>query len=95
MDITRQTIEHLCHLARLDDNMAQDDTLIRELEKILSYMQTLHQLDTSQMEPLSHVLAVENVFFEDGEYPSMPRAQLLRSAPQTKDGYYVVPRAVE
>ena len=66
-----------------------------ELEQILAYMDTLNALDTSGVEPMSHVFPVKNVLREDQVVPSFDRAELLKYAPATDGEAFLVPRAVE
>ncbi|MDE7232631.1 MAG: Asp-tRNA(Asn)/Glu-tRNA(Gln) amidotransferase subunit GatC, partial [Lachnospiraceae bacterium] len=53
------------------------------------------ELDTSQVEPMSHVFPVQNVFREDVVGNGDEREHLLSNAPQEKDGMFVVPKTFE
>ena len=66
-----------------------------DLEGILAYMDTLNALDTSDVEPLSHVFPVKNVLREDEVQPSMDRGELLKNAPAADDEAFLVPKTVE
>ena len=66
-----------------------------ELEQILSYMDVLDGLDTSGAEPMSHIVPLKNVLREDETAPSMDRGELLKNAPATDGGTFLVPKAVE
>ena len=67
----------------------------KDLGDILSYMDKLSELDTDNVEPMSHTLPVSNVMREDVCRPSADREELLQNAPQQQDGCYQVPKAVE
>lgn len=58
-------------------------------------MGTLNALDTSGVEPMSHVFPVKNVLREDEVVPSFDRDELLRNAPASEDGAFLVPKTVE
>lgn len=58
-------------------------------------MDTLNTLDTSGVEPLSHVFPVKNVLREDEVRPSMDRGELLKNAPAADDEAFLVPKTVE
>ena len=61
----------------------------------LSYMDVLDGLDTSGAEPMSHIVPLKNVLREDETAPSMDRGELLKNAPATDGGTFLVPKAVE
>ena len=64
-------------------------------EAIAQLSETLNELDTCGVEPLSHSFPVTNVFHEDEVAPSMDREALLANAPNQKDGCFQVPKTVE
>ena len=66
-----------------------------ELERILAYMDTLNQLDTKDVEPMSHVFPVKNVMRPDTVEPSADRAELLANAPVPDQEAFLVPKTVE
>ena len=63
--------------------------------RMLDYIDKLGELDTTDVEPMSHVFSVENVFREDVVTNGDERERLLSNAPQEKDGMFVVPRTFE
>ena len=65
------------------------------MEKIINYMDTLNQLDTTGIEAMSHAFPVKNVFREDVVQPSTDRDVITANAPNSKDGCFVVPRTFE
>ena len=95
MKITTELIDHISQLSRLRLPEAEKAKMAGELEGILAYMDTLNTLDTSGVEPLSHVFPVKNVLREDETAPSMDRGELLKNAPATDGGTFLVPKAVE
>lgn len=95
MQITDDLIAYVASLARLSLTEAEIEKTKEELGSILSYMDILNRLDTSGVEPLSHVLPLHNVFREDEVQPSYPREELLANAPEEDDGAFRVPKTVE
>jgi aspartyl-tRNA(Asn)/glutamyl-tRNA(Gln) amidotransferase subunit C len=65
------------------------------MEQMLDYIDTLNELDTDGVEPMSHVFPVYNVFREDVVTNGDERDQMEANAPKLKDGSFVVPRTVE
>ena len=63
--------------------------------RMLDYIDMLNELDTSQVEPMSHVFPVYNVFREDVVVNEDQRDEILVNAPEQKDGQFQVPKTVE
>ena len=95
MEITRAQVEYVARLARLAVTEEEKILFARQLSSILTYMDTLNRLDTTGVEPTSHVVPLKNVFREDESEPSLSREQALANAPDTQDGYFRVPRIIE
>ena len=66
-----------------------------QLEQIVAYMDVLNKLDTTGVEPMSHVFPVKNVLREDEVLPSQDRTELLAGAPVPDQEAFLVPKAVE
>ena len=81
MKITDEIIDYVSSLARLDLNSEEKTKIKGEIEKIIDYMDVLNTLDTSDVEPMSHVLPTTNVFREDVALPSADRDEILKNAP--------------
>ena len=62
---------------------------------MLEYIDKLNELDTDGVEPMSHVFPVNNVFREDIVINGDDREEILKNAPERKDGAFVVPKTVE
>lgn len=95
MIITDEIITYVSSLARLDLSDMEKAKIKGEIEKIIDYMDILNTLDTTGVEPLSHVLPVTNVFREDVVKPSVPREEILANAPESDEGAFRVPKTVE
>jgi aspartyl-tRNA(Asn)/glutamyl-tRNA(Gln) amidotransferase subunit C len=95
MKVTKETIEHVANLARLNISEAEKEKLTSEMENIISYVDKLNELDTSNVKPMEHVIPIRNVLREDRVTGSIDREKLLRSAPVHEEGCYKVPKVVE
>lgn len=95
MQITGELVKYLEKLGRIQLTPEQENATEKDLQEILSYMETLNELDTQGVEPLSHSFPVTNVFHEDEVIPSMNREALLANAPNQKDDCFQVPKTVE
>lgn len=95
MKITQEMVDYVSTLSRLALSDQERAEMAVELEKIVTYMDILNQVDTEGVEPLSHVLPVCNVTRPDEVTPSFDREMLLKSAPKRDKETYLVPKAVE
>ena len=95
MEITREIIDYVAALSRLELTEDEKEREVRDLGSILGYMDKLNELDTSGVEPMSHAFPVRNAFREDEIRPSHDRNKLLANAPVKHEGCYKVPKTVE
>lgn len=90
--ITDETIEYVGILAKLELSDEEKEQAKKDMGSMLDYMDKLNELDTEGVEPMSHVFPVRNVFREDEVVNGDDRDNMLRNAPQKKDGTYMVPK---
>ena len=95
MKITKEQVEHVAKLARLAITEEEKATFSEQLSSILTYVEQLNQLDTSKVEPTSHVISMQNVFREDRIKESLPREEVLAGAPEASEEFFRVPRIIE
>ena len=94
MALTIKEVENLALLAKL--NLSDEEKMMfsAQLDVFLEYADKLNQLDTAQVEPLTHILPVYNVFREDEAQPGAPREEMLANAVKTEEGHYQVPKII-
>lgn len=95
MKINDELITYLEKLAKVELTNEEREQCSTDLQDIVSYMDVLSELDTQGIEPLSHSFPVTNVMRGDEVKPSLNRDDVLKNAPQVKDGFFSVPKTVE
>ena len=95
MKISKQEVEHVAKLARLELSEQEKEKLTAQLSNILTYVETLNGLDTKGVEPTAHVLDLKNVMRDDIAVPGLPRERALANAPDQAAGHYKVPKIIE
>ncbi|MDD5934772.1 MAG: Asp-tRNA(Asn)/Glu-tRNA(Gln) amidotransferase subunit GatC [Clostridiales bacterium] len=95
MIITDETIDYVAALAKLKLTSEEKERAKVDLSNILGYIDTMKELDTEQIEPMSHAFPIKNVFREDVVTNGNDRDHLLHNAPKKKDGTFMVPKTVE
>lgn len=93
--ISDETMEYVGILAKLELSDAEKEAAKRDMGRMLDYIDKLNELDTSGVEPMSHVFPVSNVFREDVVENGDEHEKMLANAPKVKDGMYQVPKTVE
>jgi aspartyl-tRNA(Asn)/glutamyl-tRNA(Gln) amidotransferase subunit C len=94
MSVTMHDVEHVAALARLSFPEEEKQKLTAQLNEILRYMELLNTVDTDNVEPLSHVIELQNVFREDVLRPSLPREEALKNAPARTEEFFKVPKVI-
>lgn len=92
--ITDKTMDEIEILAKLHLTDEEKEKSREEMQRMLDYVDMLNSLDTDGVEPLTHIFPVENVFREDEVEESTQRDELLKNAPEEKDGQFLVPKTI-
>ncbi len=92
--ISDETIEYVGILAKLELSGQEKEDARADMEKMLDYIDTLNELDTEGVEPLSHVFPVQNVFREDVVENGDGSEDTLANAPLSKDHCFKVPKTI-
>ena len=95
MKIDRKEVEHVAQLARLRFDEAQLEMFMHQMNNILEYFDKLQDLDTSNIEPTSHAVVMNNVFRNDVAEKLFDKDVMLGNAPEKKKGCFKVPKIIE
>ena len=93
--ITEEEVHHVAKLARLSLSPEEIKFFQKDLNAILSYVESLKGVDTENIPPMSHVLNMSNIWREDEAETSKETEPLLQNAPMRDKAYYKVPRILE
>lgn len=94
MSVTIKDVDHIAALARLEFSDEEKEKFTHQLNDILHYIEKLNELDTSKVEPLSHVIELSNVFRDDVVKPSISPEEALKNAPAKVDTLFKVPKVI-
>ena len=92
--LKQDEVRHVAKLARLALGDEEMTRFGRQLSQILEYIQTLNELDTSQVEPTAHVVPMANVWREDEVEPSAGPEAVLGNAPDRTEEFFRVPKII-
>jgi aspartyl-tRNA(Asn)/glutamyl-tRNA(Gln) amidotransferase subunit C len=94
-EITKDQVKHVAHLARLAVTEDEVADLTKELSAIIGFAEQLNELDTTGVEPTTHVLNMKNVMRNDEPKATITQEEALKNAPDKKDGHFRVPAIME
>jgi aspartyl-tRNA(Asn)/glutamyl-tRNA(Gln) amidotransferase subunit C len=94
MPVTKEDIRRTAELARLHLSPAELDAMTDTLGKVFQYIDQLHEVDTTGVEPLHHVLEMTNVTDPDVPRAGFTREEALANAPDRTEEYFRLPRVV-
>lgn len=92
--ISDETIEYVGILAKLELSEDEKEQAKKDMGSMLDYIDKLNELDTTGIEPMSHVFNVKNVFREDVVKNGDDSENMLKNAPEVKNQGYVVPMTI-
>jgi len=95
MILDSKTIYKIADLARIHIDDKEVDTLIPEMNKILSFMEKLNELDTSNVKPLVYMNEATNVWREDVVKQEISTSNGLKNAAKHTDQFFMVPKIIE
>lgn len=98
MKISREDVLKVAALANLELSAEEVDTYRGHLDDILTYIDKLNELDTTEVEPLTQVVAVsadDSSLREDAIVRADVIAEVLQGAPDPEAPYFRVPRVIE
>jgi aspartyl-tRNA(Asn)/glutamyl-tRNA(Gln) amidotransferase subunit C len=94
MAVTKKDVEKIAELARLKFTDKELENFTPQMNEILSYMDKLNELDTENVNPLSHPVEQTNVFREDELKPSISTENTLKNAPLKDEHHFKVPKVI-
>ncbi len=95
MSVTKKDVQYVAHLARLQLTDREAEQFTDDLSKILDYMETLEELDTSDVKPLEHVIELEYRLRDDRPETPLSNDEALKNAPDTDGDYFRVPKVID
>ncbi len=93
--ISDEMIDYVGILAKLELSPEEKERAKKDMGEMLDYIDKLNELDTTGIEPMSHIFPMTNVFREDVVTNGDDSENMLQNAPEVKNGSYVVPKTVE
>lgn len=94
MKITDETVDHIAHLARLEFEGEKKVQIKADMERILTFMEKLQEVNTENVEPLIFMSNEVNVLREDVAVTTLTQEQALKNAPKKDSDYFRIPKVL-
>jgi aspartyl-tRNA(Asn)/glutamyl-tRNA(Gln) amidotransferase subunit C len=95
MKITEEIVDHIAHLSRLEFEGEQKVAITADLEKIISFMEKLSEVNTDNVEPLIYMTNEYNNLREDIPSVTITQDEGLKNAPKKDSDYFRIPKVLD
>jgi aspartyl-tRNA(Asn)/glutamyl-tRNA(Gln) amidotransferase subunit C len=95
MEVNEKLVQQLADLARLEFSEQETREIKGDLQRMITFVEKLNELDTTNVKPLLHMTADGNALREDKVVPSVTREEGLKNAPAANDQYFKVPKVIK
>ncbi len=95
MKIDHKTVDEVAHLARLEFDAAAKDEIANDMNRMLSFVEKLNELDTKGVEPLIYMTDEHNVLREDEVKETITQREALLNAPKKDSDYFKVAKVID
>ncbi len=95
MSVSKKDVEYVAELARLEFKEEEKDNILDDLNKILSYMEKLDELNTDNEDIVVNPYYIENKYREDNVEKSMELKEVIDNAPESLEEYVIVPKVID
>ena len=95
MIVNEALIEKLAKLSRLSFNAEEKKSIQEDLEKMIAFVEKLQEVNTSGVEPLTHLAVQDNVTRKDIVTAGLSQEDALKNASCSGDGFFKVPRVIK
>ncbi|MBX2965504.1 MAG: Asp-tRNA(Asn)/Glu-tRNA(Gln) amidotransferase subunit GatC [Cyclobacteriaceae bacterium] len=95
MNITRELLDKIAHLARLEIKDDEAEKLMQDMNAIIAWIDKLKEVNTEGVEPLTSMSHELNSFREDVVQQELTKADALKNAPDHDGNHFRVPKVIE
>jgi aspartyl-tRNA(Asn)/glutamyl-tRNA(Gln) amidotransferase subunit C len=95
MSVSKEELYHIAKLSKLEISEEKIDELTQKISDIVSFSNTLANIDIEGVKPTAHILDLKNVLRKDEVKDSFSRETILQNAPEIQGGCVSVPKVVE
>jgi len=94
LSVDREVVDYVAGLAKLHLDDDEKKALGEQLGRIVEFVETLTEVDISEVPPTKHVIGIANVSRPDNERPCLHVEEALANAPEADEDHFVVPKVL-
>ncbi|GAB5556154.1 MAG: Asp-tRNA(Asn)/Glu-tRNA(Gln) amidotransferase subunit GatC [Schleiferiaceae bacterium] len=94
MKISKEEIDKLAHLSRLELSGEETDKMVEDMTKVLGFVEKINELDLADTKPLTHVTEEVNILRKDEVIQEISHQEALKNAPDANSDYFKVPKVM-
>ncbi len=95
MTIDKKTVDEIAHLARLEFEDAAKEEIIKDMNRMLAFVDKLNELNTDGVEPLIYMNEDVDVMRDDVAKTNVTQQEALKNAPKKDSDYFKVPKVID
>ena len=93
--IDHKTVDEVAHLARLEFDADAKDEMVKDMSRMLTFVEKLNELDTTGIEPLIYMTDESNVLRKDVVVETISQKEALLNAPKKDSDYFKAPKVID
>ncbi len=90
-----KTVDEVAHLARLEFNDSAKGEILNDMNRMLSFVDKLSELNTENIEPLIYMTNEKNILREDVSEITLTQKEALKNAPKKDSDYFKAPKVID
>ncbi len=90
-----KTVNEIAHLARLEFDESSKPEMLKDMNRMLDFIEKLNEIDTSSVEPLIYLSSEKNVLRPDVPEVNITQKEALKNAPKKDSDYFKAPKVIE
>jgi aspartyl-tRNA(Asn)/glutamyl-tRNA(Gln) amidotransferase subunit C len=90
-----KTVDEIAHLARLEFDESSKPEILNDMNRMLSFIDKLNELDTTNVEPLIYMTDERNILRPDQPETTITQKEALKNAPKKDSDYFKAPKVIE
>lgn len=94
MKVTEDVVDHIAHLARLEFEGERKTAIMEDMNRIITFMEKLQEVDTENVAPLIFMTKEINHLREDVAVASLTQKEALKNAPKADSDYFRIPKVL-
>lgn len=94
MEIKEETVDKIATLARLKFEGSEKARMVEDLNRVLSFVDQLKEVNVEGVEPLIHMTGEQNMLRTDKSEVSITKKEALKNAPQKDSDYFKIPKVM-